>query len=414
VATNLRPETGANATDRNERFGAFFSLGGRMQFIVSQSLRNNPILRQLVRELSLTIRLFADPQALNPLMRGESRRIVMLTETDLGDATMAILERASGSSKFGLILCADRERLRSSNRAGLLEQLARFENVEWVRSNWDFESLSGAARGCRRRMLRVSRQEILLAMKNREFFIQYQPKVDRGNGHEWQTREAEALIRWRHPLHGLLGPLEFLPDVEAFDLTAEVADYVLHETAAQLARWRRGGLKLNGCINLASSLLGDAGLADRYADIVKQHGLECASFTFEVTEQEVANSDAPHLRVLGALRARGFRISLDDFGVAASSLGTFEQLPFDEIKIHASVLRRARTNDVTRNVLAAITGLAHKLGIAVCAEGVEDQETFEFLKTINCDKMQGFLISEAVVPDIIRQVYPAAKEQDVA
>jgi EAL domain-containing protein (putative c-di-GMP-specific phosphodiesterase class I) len=214
----------------------------------------------------------------------------------------------------------------------------------------------------------------------------------------------------------LLGPLEFLPDVEAFDRAAAVGEYVLEETAAQLVRWQESGLTLNACINLASSLHGCSGLAERYVDIVSEYGLQCSRFTFEVIEQDVANSDAPHLNVLAALRGKGFRISLDDFGVAASSLGTFEQLPFDEIKIHASVLRRARSNDVTRNVLAAITGLAHKLGISVCAEGVEDQETFEFLKTINCDKMQGFLISEAVLPDIIRRIYRAEKSeaQDVA
>jgi len=111
--------------------------------------------------------------------------------------------------------------------------------------------------------------------------------------------------------------------------------------------------------------------------------------------------------VLSALREKGFRISLDDFGAVVSSLGTFEQLPFDEIKIHASLLARARRNPVTMQVLAAVTGLAHKLGISVCAEGVEDEETFEFLKTIKCDKMQGLLISEAVMPDIIRRVYSA-------
>jgi EAL domain-containing protein (putative c-di-GMP-specific phosphodiesterase class I) len=264
-------------------------------------------------------------------------------------------------------------------------------------------------------MLRVSRPELEQAITKREFLIQYQPKVDRGNGTEWQTREAESLIRWRHPVHGLLGPLEFLPDVEAFDLTGAVAEYVLNETADQLVRWRNDGLQLNGCINLASSLLGDIGLAGRYEQIVQKHGLACSNFTFEVAEKDVANSDAPHLKVLGALRAKGFRISLDDFGVAASSLGTFEQLPFDEIKIHASVLRRARSNEVTKKVLAAITGLAHKLGISVCAEGVEDQETFDFLKDINCNKMQGFFISEAVLPDIIRRVYRASsKKQDVA
>ena len=179
----------------------------------------------------------------------------------------------------------------------------------------------------------------------------------------------------------------------------------MYETAAQLIRWRARGLDLNGCINLASSLLLNPQLPDSYESIVRQHDLDCGSFTFEITEQEVASSDAPHLRVLNALREKGFRISLDDFGVAAASLGTFERIPVDEIKIHATALARAKSGDVAQKVLAAVTGLAHNLGIAVCAEGVEDQETFDFLKTIDCDKMQGFLISEAVMPDIIKQVY---------
>jgi EAL domain-containing protein (putative c-di-GMP-specific phosphodiesterase class I) len=191
---------------------------------------------------------------------------------------------------------------------------------------------------------------------------------------------------------------------------------VLHETAKQLAHWREHGLQLNACINLASSLLTRPELPDCYAGIVGKLGLECASFTFEIAEQDIVNSEAPHLRVLKRLRERGLRISLDDFGVAASSLASFEQLPFDEIKIHAAALARAIESPVARKVLAAVTGLAHKLGIAVCAEGVEDHETLEFLKTIECDKMQGFLISEAVMPDIIRRVYgpKPAEIDDVA
>jgi EAL domain-containing protein (putative c-di-GMP-specific phosphodiesterase class I) len=118
--------------------------------------------------------------------------------------------------------------------------------------------------------------------------------------------------------------------------------------------------------------------------------------------------------VLKELRELGFRLSLDDFGVAMSSLGTFEQLPFDEIKIHAAALKRAQENPVALKVLAAVTGLAHNLGISVCAEGVEDQATFEFLKTIECDKMQGYLISEAVMPDIIRKVYSASTKSIVS
>jgi EAL domain-containing protein (putative c-di-GMP-specific phosphodiesterase class I) len=132
--------------------------------------------------------------------------------------------------------------------------------------------------------------------------------------------------------------------------------------------------------------------------------------TFEVIEQDLTDPSAPHLAAIKSLRNHGFRICLDDFRVAASSLGTFEHLPFDEIKIHASALKRAQDDSVAMAVLAAVTGLAHNLGMSVCAEGVEDQKTFEFLKTIECDKMQGFLISEAVIPSIIRRVYSSKEE----
>ena len=89
-------------------------------------------------------------------------------------------------------------------------------------------------------------------------------------------------------------------------------------------------------------------------------------------------------------------------------------MPFDEIKIHASALQRAKNDPMRMKVLAAIVGLAQNLGMAVCAEGIEDHETFEFLKTINCDKMQGFLISEAVLPKLLRKVYGPGSNEAVA
>ena len=376
-----------------------------MLFVVSESLARTRTAIQVARELSLNLSAFNSASVLGNLLGGQARRIVLLAEEDVCDEVILALESSQNSVQFGLIICADREALRLSNRATLLDHLASFTNVEWLGREHDVDTLSIAARECRRQMLRISRTELEEAIINREFIIMYQPKVERNAGTEWLTREAESLLRWRHPQHGLLGPLEFLPEVEEFKLIGPVSEFVLHESAAQLARWREQGLQLNSCINLASSLLIDPELPERYATIVTKYGLETAGFTFEVAEQDVLDSDAPHLRVLSRLRDRGFRLSLDDFGVAASSLSTFEQLPFDEIKIHAAALARARANPVALQVLAAVTGLAHNLGISVCAEGVEDEETFEFLKTIECDKMQGFLISEAVMPDIIRRVY---------
>lgn len=383
-----------------------------MLVVLSDSFGKTRTLIDVARELSLTLRSFADTAKLQSLIGGKARRFVLLTEDDLTDEVIAILDSVEDRDRLGVIVCADPEALRSSNQAEVIDRFSEFENIEWLAIEHDIDSLSAAARKCRRRMLQLGKGELEDAIIRREFFLQYQPKVERSSGTEWITREAEALIRWRHPEHGFLGPLEFLPEAEAFDLIAPISEFVLYEAASQLKKWRKQGLQLKSCINLSSSQLNNPELPKSYERIVKKLGLKCRHFTLEITEQDLANTEAPHLRVLNELRERGFRISLDDFRVAASSLGTFEELPFDEIKIHASALIHAQSNAVAQTVLAAVTGLAHNLGVSVCAAGVEDQATFEFLKTIECDKMQGFLISEAVMPDIVRRVY-SAKGNDV-
>lgn len=385
-----------------------------MLLIASETIRTNRALGDVVREMSFTLSSFANPSTFNGLLAGQSRRIVVLTELDINNEIVGALQAAKGRMSFGIIMATDRQSLRSASEVDLVDKLASFDNIEWVGKDFDFDRFSSSARRCRRRMLNVSRQEIANALENHEFVLRYQPKVERTSGSEWLTREAEALVRWQHPKHGLMGPLEFLPEIEAFGLMGQLSAYVLREAARQLVVWRERGIALNSCINLASSQLADASLADKYAATVRDAGLECANFTFEVIEQDLADPEAPHVRALEALRDKGFRICLDDFRVAASSLGAFEQLPFDEIKIHASAIRRAQSDRVSLTVLAAVTGLAHNLGMSVCAEGVEDQETYEFLKTIECDKMQGFLISEAVIPSIIRRAYSSKDEANDA
>lgn len=381
-----------------------------MLTIVSESLGRTQKVTDVARELSLTLSYFGNIDTLDRLMGGQSRRFVILGEHDIKDDIVERLIKTTEDIVVGVVVCADQEALRTSGRARAAKLLAGFPIIEWVSVMHDADLLGTALRKCRRRMLKLGKEELENAVIKREFVLRYQPKVERGDGTEWQTREVEALIRWRHPEHGLLGPLEFLPEAEAFELIGAISEFVLLETGSQLLRWQEQGLQLNACINLSSSQLNNPVLAHNYQRIVKKLGLECTRFTFEVTEQDVISSQAPHLMVLNELRGNGFRISLDDFGAAMSSLGTFEQLPFDEIKIHASALKRARENPVALKVLAAVTGLAHNLGVTVCAEGVEDQETYQFLRTIECDKMQGYLISEAVMPDIIRRVYKASSD----
>ena len=384
-----------------------------MLLIASESIRANRSLNDVVREMSFTPSFFASPAKFTELMLGESRRIVILTDDDVCPETVRTLKNARDRTPFAVIMAADRAALRSSKQADLVDKLASYDNIEWVGANIDFDKLSASARRCRRRMLKISCRELESAIENGEIVLRYQPKVERNSGNEWLTREAEALVRWHHPKHGLIGPLEFLPEAEAFGLMGVLGEFVLREAASQLGSWRDQGIQLNSCINLASSQLNNPNLASAYRDIVTEEGLDPGRFTFEVIEQDLTDPSAPHLAAIKSLRDHGFRICLDDFRVASSSLSTFDHLPFDEIKIHASALRKAQKDPVSMAVLAAVTGLAHNLGMSVCAEGVEDAATFEFLKTIECDKMQGFLISEAVLPNIIRRVY-SAKSTDTA
>jgi EAL domain-containing protein (putative c-di-GMP-specific phosphodiesterase class I) len=379
-----------------------------MLLIASETIRTNAALRDVAREMSLPLSFFPNPEKLAELMGGSARRVVLLSETDVEESSVHALTGALGEIPFGVIIASDRSSLRSSSQAELVSELGNIENIEWVGPDFNFDGLSAAARRCRRRMLKVSRADLENAFSKNEFVLRYQPKVERNSSSEWLASETEALIRWDSPTHGLLSPLEFLPEIEAFDLMGELSEHVLREAATQLVSWQKKGIQLNSCINLASSRLNDRNLPLRYAEIVKAAGLECSRFTFEIVEQDLTDGESPHIKTLHKLREQGFRICLDDFRVAASSLGTFEQLPLDEIKIHASALQRAQGDKVAMTILAAVTGLAHNLGMTVSAEGVEDTETQEFLQTIECDKLQGFLISEAVLPDIIQQYYSSA------
>ena len=387
-----------------------------MLLIVSKSLRGRKTISDAARELSLTLRHFDSPEALLALMTGKSRRIVMLDKDDVTRETLTRLDARQGRVPFALVIAADRAVVSKAVGPELIEKLLDFRNFSWLGSQYDVFQLGDVLKRCRRRMLQFTREEIEQAFDAFQFVVRYQPKVERGDGSEWQTREAEALIRWLHPDKGLLAPVEFLPEVEAYDMMPRLTEFVLRKTAVQIVKWREQGLGFDICVNLASSELGRTGLASAYAGIVREHGAECSNFTFEVVEQDLVDPDASHLDTLKRLRNQGFRVCLDNFRVAARSLCMLERLPFDEIKIHASALQRAQDDDVARHVLAAVTGLAHNLGMAVCAEGVETQETFEFLKTIRCDKLQGFLISEAVLPHIVRKAYSAteARSDEVA
>ena len=232
-----------------------------MLTVVSESLSKSGALIEVARRLSLTLSYFRNVEGLDRLLEGSSRRFVILGEDDVSNEAVDALVRGKRNTEFGLAVCADADALRKSNRSRASKTLAAYPNVVWVDPGFDADMLDSALRKCRRRLLKLGKGELEKALVNREFFLQYQTKVERTDGIEWETREVEALIRWRHPEVGYLGPLEFLPEAEAFELIGPISEFVLFEAAAQLRRWENQGLSLNVCINLASSQLNNAVLA---------------------------------------------------------------------------------------------------------------------------------------------------------
>ena len=153
-----------------------------MLTVISESLGRTQVLIDVARELSLTLSYFRNGETLDRLMTGRSRRFVILGDADITDEVVDSLVRGKQNTEFGLIICADPDTLRSSNRARASKTLAAYPIVEWVNPDHDADMLSAAMRKCRRRLLKLGKDELERALVNREFFLQYQPKVERTGG----------------------------------------------------------------------------------------------------------------------------------------------------------------------------------------------------------------------------------------
>ncbi len=373
-----------------------------MLLIIGKNAERLPNIHQIATQCQMQLEVARNGAALKAALAGSRRNIVVLDEQDLDDDFGEALASLADEPHFRLLLLP----LGESASSCTCRRLLAFKNVHWLNNDISHKDLADTVQEYRNEMARVRRQELQQAFVNREFVIQYQPKVVWiENESRWQTAEAEALIRWRHPKHGLLGPRHFLPEAEQAGYMEQISELVLRTTMRQVTLWEEKGLSLIGCVNLCPTMLDLTSLANTYTQLALQYSLDCSRIIFEMPASGVLQRPKERSSMLKKLRAAGFQISLDDFGASQNCMSAFELLEFDEIKIHANVLKEGRNDAKTLHSLAALTGLAQNLGISVCAEGVETEEMFEFLQEIHCNKMQGYLVSEAVMPEIVQSHY---------
>jgi len=233
--------------------------------------------------------------------------------------------------------------------------------------------------------------ELRAAIANDELVNYYQPKVRTAN---YQVMGVESLVRWRHPIDGLVFPDQFISVAEAHGLIDELTQVVLSNALNQSRLWQDAGLTLQVAVNLSMDNLASPDFTDFVAGLAAQAGVPPQTMELEVTESRLMEDLRIPLEILTRLRLKRFRLSIDDFGTGNSSLAQLRDLPFDELKIDQSFVRGAWNNKKLKAIFDSSLGLAKQLGMEAVAEGVEDQADWDFVRKAGCDIAQGYFIAK--------------------
>lgn len=235
------------------------------------------------------------------------------------------------------------------------------------------------------------------ALEQGELELHYQPKVDIATN---RIRSAEALLRWRHPVRGMVPPTTFIPIAEESGLILPLGEWVLRHACQQVRTWLDGGMTpLRVAVNLSAKQFRHADLAAAVKAALDASALEPGYIELELTESALMHNPEQSATTLQTLSAMGVHISIDDFGTGYSSLSHLRRFPLDKLKIDRSFIRDLMTNPDDVSIVRAIISLAHSLRLRVVAEGVETAEQLSFLRELGCDQYQGYLCSPAVPPD---------------
>ncbi len=249
------------------------------------------------------------------------------------------------------------------------------------------------------------------ALQNDEFVLHYQPKVDIGSG---EVCAMEALVRWRHPTRGLVGPDVFIPVAEETGLIGPLGEWVLRTACRQNKAWQQAGLKpMRMAVNLSAKQFRQSRLLDFIRRTLDSTGLEARYLELELTESTVMSHPEESVRILQSLSSMGVHIAIDDFGTGYSSLAYLKRLPLDKLKVDRSFVKDLASNPDDASIVQAVISMAHSLRLKVIAEGVETVEQLELLRSLGCDQFQGFYFSAAVAaPEARRFMDPITAAAD--
>jgi diguanylate cyclase (GGDEF)-like protein/PAS domain S-box-containing protein len=269
---------------------------------------------------------------------------------------------------------------------------AMYQAKENGRQSYQFFKPAMNARAVHRQFIE---EGLRRALERQELELHYQPKINLRTG---EITGAEALIRWKHPIRGLVPPSEFIPVAEDCGLILPIGNWVLREACKQARTWVDAGLPLtNMAVNISAIEFRDQGFLEGVFTILKATGLDPRSLELELTESVLMKHAESTESILKALKERGVRIALDDFGTGYSSLSYLRKFPIDALKIDQSFVRQITTTPDETTIVTAVISMGRSLKLRVVAEGVETPEELAFLQVHQCDEAQGYYFSRPLL-----------------
>jgi EAL domain-containing protein (putative c-di-GMP-specific phosphodiesterase class I)/GGDEF domain-containing protein len=247
-------------------------------------------------------------------------------------------------------------------------------------------------------------EEPAMASLSEQFVLHFQPKLTLSSidesGLGVESVEAEALIRWRHPDRGMIGPDEFIPLSEETGLILPIGTWLAYRCARTMGAWDEagsGGIRV--AINLSARQFRTKGAVETLSSALSSAGVDPGRVTIELTETALFEDPPETARILARFKALGLRISVDDFGTGYSSLSHLHRFPLDEIKIDRLFIENLDTNRQDRVIVESLVSIAQGMGLKLVAEGIERPEALRLLWDMGCRGFQGFLFSKPLPPE---------------
>jgi EAL domain-containing protein (putative c-di-GMP-specific phosphodiesterase class I)/CheY-like chemotaxis protein len=305
------------------------------------------------------------------------------------------LERAKSTNPYGYLV----KPFKPHDLRVSIEVALQKYRVELLKEQYYIAQLEDSQWHHRGQMSQIERaiaKDLPQALSREEFNLVYQPRV---NLRTRQVASAEALIRWQHPQLGAVSPAQFIPVAEVTGMIEPIGDWVLKTACQQLHTWHQLGWQdLRVSVNLSGCQLRQPNLSTQFARIFNETQLNPEFVELELTENVLIRDIDQAVLNLHALKSLGVSIAIDDFGTGYSSMGLLNAFPFDSLKLDRCFVCNIDRNPKNVVIAGSVIVLAHHLGITVVAEGVETEAELDYLRQLDCDEVQGFLLNRPLSP----------------